>query len=199
MDINKVEQNEYDSLENQYSGTHEDFLDTLNLGDELTRKQENAIEYYAKLNNFDACELYHFVLELKLKKNYSSFHLLLGSAVDALEAIEKENSSDITIDEKDIASKAKKPSKIDYYAIQHAEIKRDGKLTDKQEHAIHSLLDFLQRKCKITFDYQKYFKWIYFQMVNPTTHFLRCNFQRAMGIVKKIITNNQYSQPYGFE
>jgi hypothetical protein len=150
----------YDSVENQYTGTHEDFLDTLNLGDELTPKQENAIEYYAKLNNFDACELYHFVLELKLKKNYSSFHVLLGSAIDALEAIEKENASDITINEKDITSKAKKPSKIDYYGIQHAEIKRDGKLTEKQEHAIHSLLDFLQRKSKITFDYTKYFKWL---------------------------------------
>ena len=74
-----------------------------------------------------------------------------------------------------------------------------AKLTKKQEHAIHSLLDFLQRKCKISFDYQKYFKWVYFQMVNPTTHFVRCNFQRAIGIVRKIISKGDYKEPYGYK
>ena len=200
LDINKLDQNEeYDLEKNRYSGTRQDFVDTVALGDDLTNKQLSAIQFYAEQNNLDSCSLYNAVTELNFMNNYSSFHVLISSAIDALEAIEKENSSYITIDEKDITSKATKPIKIDYYGIQHAEIKRDGKLTEKQEHAIHSLLDFLQRKCKITFDYQKYFKWIYFQMVNPCTHFVRCNFQRAIGIVRKIISKGDYKEPYGYK
>ena len=62
---------------------------------------------------------------------------------------------------------------------------------------IHSLLDCLSRKKKINFDYQNISNSIYFQIANPQAHSKKCNFQGAMGIIKKLIINNYYQEAYG--
>jgi hypothetical protein len=137
--------------------------------------------------------------EKLLIENFSTFQELVLSSIEELEKIKPKMINDPDLNNAELAKIAKKPNRIDFYAVNKAESLRDGLLTEKQINGIHSILDFAERKLNAKFDYYDYFVSIYYQLANPDTHFKQCNFKKAIWIIAKLIKNGDYKTAYGSE
>ena len=72
-------------------------------------------------------------------------------------------------------------------------------MTAKQVHAIHSVLDYVQRKApSMRLDYEELFQWLYYQAVNPSLQFEGCCFRKMMKTAVKLILGSRYRRPKGF-
>ena len=208
LDINNAEQEETTSyikekpvedIQAGFDGSYDQIKAIEKLNDKFTSQQLQAINYFANEHNLDTKSLEEMCCEKLLIENFSTFQELVLSSIEELEKIKPKMINDPDLNNAELAKIAKKPNRIDFYAVNKAESLRDGLLTEKQINGIHSILDFAERKLNAKFDYYDYFVSIYYQLANPDTHFKQCNFKKAIWIIAKLIKNGDYKTAYGSE
>jgi hypothetical protein len=192
-----IKEKPVEDIQGGFDGSYDQIKAIEKLNDKFTSQQLQAINYFANEHNLDTKSLEEICYEKLLIESFNTFQELVLSSIEELEKINPRISNECDLNAVDLSEISKKPDIIDWYAIGKAHPLREGELKENQISAIHSLLDFLSRKKKIIFDYQNIFNSIYFQIANPQDHFKKCNFQRAMGIIQKLIINNNYQEAYG--
>ena len=191
-----------------FDGSFESMVEIENIVDNaLSEAQWNALPYYAERADLWIDDLLGAVLSLMQSNRYKRLPKLIHEAIElartrvVVEANAKVVSlSDFKLSRSIIQKSAQDiPSHIDFYGIDHAERERGDPLTKKQEHAIHSALDYVKRKApSMRLDYEELFQWLYYQAVNPSLQFEGCCFRKMMKTAVKLILGSRYRRPKGF-